>query len=300
MKKYTLRNFNLDFPDDDACLEFIKNARWPDGIHCLKCDRVTSHHRIEGRKVYSCSGCGSHVSPTADTIFHKSKTSLRTWFYAMFLMASTRTGISAKQLERETGVTYKTAWRMFTQIRKLMAQEDGLQLFGEVEADETYIGGKEGNKHESKKLRAGRGPVGKTTVVGLVERKGNAVVQVQPNNRAATIIPMIQDHVAADDAVLYTDEHAAYRRLSSLGYAHETVLHSAKQYVAGRAHTNNIEGFWSNTKRGIDGVHHVVNTKYLQAYLDSYVFRFNHRNGAEPMFAALMNRVPSCLSAERP
>ena len=178
-----------------------------------------------------------------------------------------------------------------------MAQEDGLQLFGEVEVDETYIGGKEGNKHESKKLKAGRGPVGKTTVVGMVEREGNAVVKVQPDNRAATIIPMVQAHVPAGDAVIYTDEHGAYRRLSSLGYAHESVLHSAKQYVAGRAHTNNIEGFWSNTKRGIDGVHHVVSPKYLQGYLDSYVFRFNHRSDAAPMFQSLMDRVPSCLRA---
>ena len=298
MEKYTLKQFNRDFPNDDACLEYIKNARWPDGVHCPKCDRVTTHYRIEGRKVYSCSGCGSHVSPTADTIFHKSATSLRTWFYAMFLMASTRTGISAKQLERETGVTYKTAWRMFKQIRQLMAQEEGLQLFGEVEIDETYIGGKEGNKHEAKKLRAGRGAVGKTTVVGLVEREGNAVVEVKPDNRAATIIPLIQEHVRPGRAVVYTDEHSAYHRLSSLGYAHASVIHSAKQYVAGNVHTNNIEGFWSNTKRGIDGVNHVVSPKHLQGYLDSYVFRFNHRADATPMFSSLMERVPVCLRAD--
>jgi len=298
MKKYTLKDFNREFPDDDACLEYIKNARWPDGIHCAKCDAVTSHHRIEGRKVYSCAHCGSHVSPTADTIFHKSSTSLRTWFYAMFLMASTRTGISAKQLERETGVTYKTAWRMFTQIRKLMDQEDGLQLFGDVEVDETYIGGKEKNKHESKKLHAGRGPVGKTTVVGLVEREGQAVVKVQPDNSSATLLPMIQEHVHPNRAIVFTDEHAGYNRLSSLGYMHETVRHRAKEYVSGHAHTNNIEGFWSNTKRGIDGVHHVVSPKYLQGYLDSYVFRYNHRDDEAPMFQSLMDQVPTHLRAD--
>ena len=210
MEKYTLKHFERQFPDEDSCLEFIKQARWPDGVHCTKCDKVTGHYRIKGRKVYSCEFCGVHVSPTADTIFHKSSTSLKTWFHAMFLMASTRTGISAKQLERETGVTYKTAWRMFTQIRKLMAQEGGVSLFGEVEVDETYVGGKERNKHESKKLHAGRGTVGKTVVVGMVQRKGRAVVEVKPDTKASTIVPMIQEHVHPYDASVYTDEHGAY------------------------------------------------------------------------------------------
>jgi transposase len=293
MEKYTIKHFERQFPDEDSCLEFIKQARWPDGVHCTKCDKVTGHYRIKGRKVYSCEFCGFHVSPTANTIFHKSSTSLKTWFHAMFLMASTRTGISAKQLEREIGVTYKTAWRMFTQIRKLMAQEDGISLFGEVEVAETYVGGKERNKHESKKLHAGRGAVGKTVVVGMVQRKGRAVVEVQPDSKASTIVSMIQEHVHPYDATVYTDEHGAYNHLSSLGYAHETVVHSAKQYVAGRAHTNNIEGFWSNTKRGIDGVHHAVSPKYLQGYLDAYVYRFNHRSDSAPMFVQLLERASS-------
>ena len=283
MEKYTIKQFDAQFPDEDSCLEFVKNARWPDGVLCSKCEKVTPHYRIKGRKVYSCEFCGNHVSPTADTIFHKSATPLRTWFHAMFLMAATRTGISAKQLERETGVTYKTAWRMFTQIRKLMAQDGDVALFGVVEVDETYIGGKEGNKHESKKLKAGRGTVGKTVVVGLVERKGRAVVKVQPDNKGDTIVPMIQQYVHPYNADVFTDEHAAYNRLTSLGYAHETIAHSAKEYVAGRVHTNNIEGLWSNTKRGIDGVHHVVSPKYLQGYLDSYVYRFNRRYDVTPI-----------------
>ena len=295
MEKYTIKHFEQQFPDEDSCLDFLKNARWPAGVTCEKCQKVTNHYRITGRKVYSCEFCGNHVSPTANTIFHKSSTSLRTWFHAMFLMASTRTGISAKQLERETGVTYKTAWRMFTQIRKLMAQEDGASLFGEVEVDQTYVGGKESNKHEAKKLHAGRGTIGKTVVVGMVERKGRAVVEVKPDSKAATIIPMLQKHIHPYDATIYTDEHGAYNRLTSLGYAHETVAHSAKEYVAGRAHTNNIEGFWSNTKRGIDGVHHIVSPKYLQGYLDSYVFRFNHRNDVTPMFSQLLEQVTEPL-----
>ena len=283
MKKYTIKQFDAQFPDEDACLEFIKNVRWPNGITCAKCNRVTKHFRIVGRKVYSCEFCGTHVSPTADTIFHKSSTSLRSWFHAMFLMASTRTGISAKQLEREIGVTYKTAWRMFTQIRKLMAQGD-ISLFGEVEVDETYIGGRRPGKR-------GRGAEGKTIVAGMVERGGQAVVKVVPDVKARTLVPLIQEHVPAGQTV-YTDEMLSYNKLSSLGYFHETIQHQAKQYVAGRVHTNNIEGMWSNVKRGIDGVNHAVTPKYLQGYLDSYVFRFNHRADEAPMFAQMLGKIP--------
>ena len=284
MEKYTIKSFDKQFPNDDACLDFLKNARWPDGITCTKCDRITKHFRISGRKVYGCEFCGSHVSPTADTIFHKSSTSLRSWFHAMFLMASTRTGISAKQLEREIGVTYKTAWRMFTQIRKLMAQGD-IVLFGEVEVDETYIGGYRPGKR-------GRGAAGKTIVAGMVQRGGPAVVKVVPDVKARTLLPMIQEHVPTGQTV-YTDEMLSYNRLSRLGYMHETVQHSAKQYVVGRVHTNNIEGMWSNVKRGIDGVNHAVSPKYLQGYLDAYVYRFNHRSDVTPMFVQLLERVAS-------
>ena len=131
--------------------------------------------------------------------------------------------------------------------------------------------------------------VGKTIVVGLVQREGQAVVKIQPNNQAATIVPMIQEHLPAGETV-YTDGHGAYHQITSLGFAHEVVVHSAKQYVAGRAHPNNIEGFWSNTKREIDGVHHAVSPKYLQGYLDSYVYRFNHRNHADPLFGQLLGK----------
>jgi transposase-like protein len=202
----------------------------------------------------------------------------------MFLMASTRTGISAKQLEREIGVTYKTAWRMFTQIRKLMAQGD-IVLFGEVEVDETYIGGYRPGKR-------GRGAAGKTIVAGMVQRGGPAVVKVVPDVKARTLLPMIQEHVPTGQTV-YTDEMLSYNRLSRLGYMHETVQHSAKQYVVGRVHTNNIEGMWSNVKRGIDGVNHAVSPKYLQGYLDAYVYRFNHRSDVTPMFVQLLERVAS-------
>src|SRR5271165_5310138 len=141
--RFTVENFNAKFPDDDACLEHLKEKRMPGGVtYCQKCQQDRKHHRVTGRPAYACDYCGSMISPMAGTIFEKSSTSLRLWFYAMYLMGSTRCGISAKQIQRETGVTYKTAWRMFKQIRSLMS-EGNLQLEGPtVEVDETYMGGK--------------------------------------------------------------------------------------------------------------------------------------------------------------
>ena len=167
MKKFTIAQFNEMFPDEGACLETVVGMLYPKGIVCRKCQEVTKHHRLSDRKAYSCQHCGTQVYPLAGTIFAKSSTSLKSWFYAMYLMASTRTGISAKQLERELGVTYKTALRMFRQIRDLM-NEGNSPFFGEIEIDETYVGG----KHSGKR---GRGAEGKTVVMGMVERKGNAV-----------------------------------------------------------------------------------------------------------------------------
>lgn len=290
MKKFTIAQFNEIFPDDDACLAFVKNMIYPDGMVCRKCGD-TKHYKLANRKAYSCNACGTHVYVLAGTIFEKSSTPLKYWFYAMYLMASTRTGISAKQLERELGVTYKTAWRMFTQIRKLLANETE-SLFGEIEVDETYVGGKRPG-------RRGRGAAGKTVVVGLVERGGKAYTQVTPDVKARTILPIIQEHIpAVSGTVIYTDEMLSYNRLTSLGYAHDTVQHAAKEYVRGAVHTQTIDGLWSNVKRGIDGVHHAVSPKYLQAYLDSYVFRYNHRDDEQAMYEILTDKIKSVRDGE--
>src|SRR5438067_1276303 len=144
-QRFTLCDLEQQFPDDAACLEWLRTYLYPDGIRCPICERVTKHHRVMSRKSYSCDRCGHHVHPTAGTIYHKSTTPLRLWFYAVFLMASTRCGIAAKQIQRETGVTYKTAWRMFKQIRSMLSDGDGDPLSGEVEADETFVGGKAKN-----------------------------------------------------------------------------------------------------------------------------------------------------------
>src|SRR5258708_20704759 len=242
MMKVTLKQFMAEFPDDAACLEWLKNYRWPNGIFCKICGKVTKHHRITTRASYACQECGHHVHPMADTVFHKSSTVLTTWFYTAFLMAQTRGGISAKQIQRETGVTYKTAWRMCNEFRKMLA--DDLDPFGgEVEMDESYFGGK------GKEIR-GRGALNKTPVFGMVERGGNVAARKVANVRRNTIMPIVDKNVAKS-ARIYTDEFHIYNALPVMGYQHESVPHADKIYVLGNAHTNTIEGFWSQCKNGI-------------------------------------------------
>ncbi len=282
MRKYTAKDFDQEFPNDDACLEWIKKHRWPDGIHCETCQKVTKHHRIKNRNCYSCDNCGTQVYPTAGTIFNKSVTPLRVWFEAIYRMASTRCGISAKQIQREMGVTYKTAWRMFHQIRNLLG-EDISNLDGEVEVDETYIGGK-------KKGKRGRGAEGKSKVVGAVQRGGKVVAQVVPDVKRNTLVPFMSKSVSKD-ATLYTDEFPTYDTMAHFGYRHKRINHHSKIYVNGDIHTNSIEGFWSLVKRGISGVYHSVSPHYLQSYINEYAFRYNHRKDETPMFKAFLSRI---------
>ena len=291
MQKFTVRDFNRIFPDDDACLDAIRDLIYPDGIACRKCGEVTKHHRLRNRKAYSCDQCGTHVYPLAGTILEKSSTPLKSWIYAMYLMASTRTGISAKQLERELGVTYKTAWRIFKQVRALLSEDVGPSA-GSLELDESYFGGKDKNRHESKRTHAGRGrgAGGKTIVMGVAKRGGWVSAQVVPNVKASTLLPIVREKVLPASMV-YTDEFVVYGALTRMGYQHKRVHHEAKVYVAGDAHTNTLEGFWSLVKRGISGVNHAVSAKYLQTYLDEFAFRTSHRKDEQPMFTTFLNRV---------
>ena len=280
-KAYTIADFNRDFPTDDACLEYIKQERWPDGIHCQRCEAVTKHHRVRGRTAYACDRCGHHVYPLAGTIFEKTTTPLRYWFHAMFLMGSTRCGISAKQLERETGVTYKTAWRMFNRIRSLL-HDDG-QLGGAVEIDHTYIGGK--------RRGMGRGYIdNKAAVFGAVERDGEVRTAHVGTIRSTANYRLIRKHVMPS-TLIYTDEGWEFAKLRKRGYQHKRIQHDAKVYVMGDVHTNTIEGFWSLVKRGISGVYHAVSQKYLQDYLNEYAFRYNRRDSEAPMFKAILDRA---------
>ena len=220
----------------------------------------------------------------------KSSTPLRSWFYAMFLMASTRCGISAKQLERELGVTYKTAWRIFKQIRSMLT--DNVTLEGSsVEADETYVAGKAKNRHgRLRDSTRGRCAAGKTPVFRMVQRKGKVIAKVVPNVGSRTVMPEIKANVR-DGSVVYTDELLSYNRLGAMRYEHRMIKHSSKVYVAGDIHTNTIEGFWSLVKRGITGVNHWVSPKYLQSYVNEYAFRYNRHGQEEPMFEAFLAQV---------
>ncbi len=274
--KYTETDFDREFPTDDACLEWLKDFLYPQGIECPKCQKVTKHHRVKSRRSYSCGLCGHHVHPTAGTIYHKSRTPLRLWFKAMFLMSATRCGISAKQIERQLGVTYKTAWRMFKQIRSMLA-EDHEPLSGEVEVDETFIGGKPRGKDETRRYSK------KQIVVGALQRGGPVVTEIIPKGDRSDLEPFVRS-VISPGSTVHTDEHGAYRRLERHGYKHMRITHWDHVYVRGNVHTNSIEGFWGNFKTGMRGVYKHCGADYLQSYLNEYTFRYNRRKSPIPMF----------------
>jgi len=271
--RYTFKQFKAEYPDDDACLEAVFQQRFGDLEVCPGCSAETTFYRVKKRQCYSCKWCGHQLFPLADTIFRKTTTSLWNWFYAIYLFGTSKNGVSAKELERHLGVSYKCAWRMAKQIRLLMTQE-GLVLGDNdtpVEADETYAPSR---KHP---MKYGRSK--KQSIFGMVERDGLVKARHVRSTGARVLLPEIQRSIAPGTHI-HTDEWGAYRKLPQLGYSHTTVNHSELEYVRGTAHTNTIEGFWSQLKRSIDGTYHAVSPKYLQLYVDEFAFRYNHRNGA--------------------
>lgn len=292
--RYTVEDFNRQFPNDEACLEHLKEQRFPGGMaYCEKCRKEQKHHRVHGRPVWACDECLNQVSPMAETIFEHSSTSLRLWFYSMYLMASTRCGISAKQIQRETGVTYKTAWRMFRQIRSLLSEPD-MQLEGEaVEMDESYFGPK--RKRGEKKGRPSASS-SKQCVVGIVERKGRVVAMTSENATKQKIMSIATERILPKSTV-FTDEWAGYNDLEKAGYVHKRIPHQEKVYVAGDVHTQTIEGFWALVKSGIRGVYHSVGKNYLQTYLDEYSFRYNRRDKGNLIFKDVLQRACEPLDA---
>jgi transposase len=302
--RYSFEDFLRQFPDNDACLEHIKEQRWPRGItYCETCKADKKHHRVTGRTAYACETCGWHIYPLAGTILEKTTTRLRTWFYAMYLMGSTRCGISAKQIQRETSVTYKTAWRMFKQIRSMLSED--IQVDSAVEVDETYFGGAPRFRQrrqpgvKSTQGRPGAGDPQKTPIVGIVQRKGRVIAKATRDVKAETLMGMVTEHVLPESTI-YTDEFRSYAGIEKLGqgYHHKRVHHSAKVYVMGDAHTNSVEGFWSLIKRGIGGVYHAVSQEYLQTYLDEYTYRYNRRDQGNLIFKSILAEVSKRAKAK--
>lgn len=292
-KYFSLKDFEARFPDDASCLEEIKQLRFGNEIDCPKCVRQNRFYRVKGRTAYACSFCGWHIYPLKGTPFAHSSTPLKTWFIAINYMAQTRSGMSAKNLERLTGVTYKCAFRMFHQIRKLMA-EDGMQLFNEVEVDEMYMhpDPKKNSRVQARKSLPGKRFYESETVLGMVERGpgGRAKAFHVKSSGSRVLIPEIRKHIAPS-SVIYTDEYRTYGKLAVWGYLHFTVNHSKAQYVDGHRHTQNIECLWSNAKRGIRGVYRHVSPHYLQAYIDEYTFRSSYRNVPKQMFDLILMNV---------
>jgi len=284
MKRYTIKDLRADFPTERACLEAIVAHQYPGGVHCPVCNRITKHHYMNKRRSISCQGCGHHVHPTADTIFHKTRTPLTTWFEVIYLMAQTRGGISAKAIERQTGVTYKTAWRMCRMIRTRLFPDPGVSLSGTVEVDEAYHGGK-------KRRYSPKAPIPKKVpVVAAVERGGGVSAKVIPHVRTPVLHEFITTRVGYGARVI-TDELSAYKCVARSGYRHRTINHSTGIFVLGDVHTNTVEGFWSLVKCGIRGVYRHVSPEYLQEYLDEYTFRFTHRKCETPMFRLTLRRL---------
>lgn len=268
--RYTYKHFKELYPNDDACLDKIFQDRFGDLEFCPRCGALTKFYRVKKRQCYSCMHCGYQLHPLAGTIFRKSRTSLSDWFYAIYQFSTSKNGVAAKKLERDLGVTYKTAWRMCKQIRLLMQQE-AIALTGVVETDETYIGG----RHKGKSLTF----QDKEAVFGMVERDGLVKAEHVATTGARVLLPRLRNSIAVGTTV-YSDQAQVYRTLKRLGYIHESVNHSIGEYGRGLAHTNTIEGFWSQLKRSIDGTYHVVSPKYLQNYVNEFAFRYNYRGVA--------------------
>jgi transposase-like protein len=278
------------FSDLDICTEFVAEMRWPNGPVCPRCGGV-EHSYLTTRRLWKCKGCKKQFSVKLGTIFEDSKLGLDKWLPAAWLTANSKNGISSHELGRSLGITQKSAWFMLHRIRLAMQTGSFNKVGGEVEADETFIGGKARNMHSDVRKRkiTGTGGKDKTVVMGMRQRGGETRASVIPDIRRSTLHGQIRANVTPGAAV-YTDVHQAYNGLEGT-YAHETVDH-AKSYVNGRAHTNGLENFWSLLKRGLSGTYVSVEPFHLFRYLDERLFAYNLRDLDDyGRFAAVLRAV---------
>ena len=273
----TISTFQLFqmFPDAESARVYLESRRWPQGPRCPVCGLI---ERITVRKggYYRCGQCKEDFTVRTGTIFERSHVPLHKWLYAMYLLVTARKGISSLQLSKEIGITQKSAWFVLQRLREALGS-DLKVLRGIVECDETYVGGKEANKHEWKKRKLGRGAVGKAAVLGMRERGGRTVAMPVGDVDTANLHRAIHTHIEPGSA-LHTDEHAAYMGLGGLFFQRETVNHSAGEYSRNGVHTNGIESVWAVMKRGLHGVYHHASPKHLGRYVSEFTFRLNEGN----------------------
>ncbi len=270
------------FPDDQSCREYLESQRWNGKPICPHCQNDSVYKFADG-KHYKCKSCRRKFTVLIGTVFEDTHVALRKWFIAIYIFTSHKKGISSHQLAKDLGITQKSAWHLLHRIRFAFGSGEPEQLQNTVEVDETYVGGKAKNMHQSERERkiSGRGASGKTAVIGLVERNGRVYAKPVNKTDAETLQKIVREKVKTGAAVM-TDEWLSYNGLG-VDYSHETVSHGKGEYVRGNVHTNTIEGYWSLLKRGIYGIYHQVSKKHLHRYCTEFGFRYNSRQSGETM-----------------
>jgi transposase-like protein len=290
--EFSVREFFSRFPDERACLEHIMRVRYGGTtLDCPSCGAEGEFHKLRDRRVYACPHCLFQIAPTANTILHDTRTPLVSWFYAMYLFCTTRHGVSGKELQRQLGITYKTAYRIGMQIRKLTEKADNFDamLSGHIEIDEAYVGGRVSG------LGGGRGAPNKTIILGMAERQGRTVARVIPDVKTRSIRPIVEAMIEKGSTIS-TDELRSYGLLNGAGYRHGTVQHGKHEYAryvckSVNFHVNTVEGFWRLFKASVRSTHVHISPKHMQRYLDEFTFRANHRERVNGMFDLLVGAL---------
>lgn len=277
------------FPTTQDCINHLEKVRW-DGVPTCPYCNSTNQSPLPKENRYHCNKCKTSFSVTVGTIFHKTKMDLQKWFLAISLVLNAKKGLSARQLARDIEVTKDTAWRIMMQIRKAFV-DDGDLLEGIIEVDETYIGGKNKNRHKDKKTEGGQGRGGddKTPVVGTLQRDGKVKAQKVSDVSKKTLHGIVKQNVKKGSQIM-TDEWKSYNGLCLL-YGHQIVKHSMNEYVNGACHTNTLEGFWSLLKRGVIGQYHYVTERHLNKYINEFCYRYNNRDNKDVFAMTLTNAV---------
>jgi len=294
----TLVDLLTYFESEQVCREYLSLIRWPQGVICPHQDCGNNKvFSFSNGKLYKCAKCKKQFSVKAGTIFHDTKIPLQKWYAAIYLITSHKKGISSVQLSKDIGVTQKTAWYMNHRVRHSLGWDVEEKLSGTIEADETFMGGKEGNKHKSKRTKGtqGRSVETKSAIAGVMQRGGEVRAKKVPDTSGNSLRKFVYDNVEKGSK-LHTDEWWGYRGLEKL-FGHSVIKHNEKEYVNGDCHTNTLEGFWSLLKRGVIGIYHSMSDKHLQKYIDEFLFRYNTRSLSEAdrfnlMLSGLANHLP--------